>query len=122
MQTEASRGAWELNVDRTGRCGEDAEVSWSQCRWLSEAIHLSFAEHFSLHHTVIFVGKVFEWHAHENHPLCYLLPPKMAIPGPPAKYGEFPGLLPTHFATAVTQWLAEDTPSYDYGGFVVGSQ
>ncbi|KAI9739278.1 MAG: hypothetical protein M1834_007491 [Cirrosporium novae-zelandiae] len=29
-------------------------------------------------------------------------------------------LLPVHFKTQITEWLAEDTPSFDYGGFVVG--
>jgi nicotinate-nucleotide pyrophosphorylase (carboxylating) len=29
-------------------------------------------------------------------------------------------LLPPSWTATVTQWLAEDTPSFDYGGFVVG--
>lgn len=37
-------------------------------------------------------------------------------------YGDLSDLLPPHWTTQVTHWLAEDTPSYDYGGFVVGSQ
>lgn len=32
----------------------------------------------------------------------------------------FEHLLPPSWKTQVTQWLAEDTPSFDYGGFVVG--
>ncbi|KAL1303309.1 hypothetical protein AAFC00_006714 [Neodothiora populina] len=30
-------------------------------------------------------------------------------------------LLPPSWASIITAWLAEDTPSFDYGGFVVGS-
>ena len=30
-------------------------------------------------------------------------------------------LLPPHYKTLVTSWLHEDSPSFDYGGFVVGS-
>jgi hypothetical protein len=29
-------------------------------------------------------------------------------------------LLPTSWKTQVTAWLAEDAPSFDYGGYVVG--
>ena len=29
-------------------------------------------------------------------------------------------LLPPSWKTQVTAWLQEDTPSFDYGGFVVG--
>jgi nicotinate-nucleotide pyrophosphorylase (carboxylating) len=36
-------------------------------------------------------------------------------------HGSLSDLLPSHFTTEVTAWLAEDTPSFDYGGFVVGS-
>lgn len=32
----------------------------------------------------------------------------------------FEHLLPPSWKTQVTAWLAEDTPSFDYGGFVVG--
>lgn len=42
-------------------------------------------------------------------------PPKDLIPG------NLADLLPSHFTTDITNWLAEDTPSFDYGGFVVGS-
>lgn len=35
--------------------------------------------------------------------------------------GNTADLLPTHFTEDITRWLAEDTPSFDYGGFVVGS-
>jgi len=36
-------------------------------------------------------------------------------------HGTLADLLPSHFTTDITAWLAEDTPSFDYGGFVVGS-
>ena len=29
-------------------------------------------------------------------------------------------LLPPSWKTQITAWLTEDTPSFDYGGFVVG--
>ena len=32
----------------------------------------------------------------------------------------FAHLLPPSWKTQVTAWLQEDTPSFDYGGFVVG--
>jgi len=38
------------------------------------------------------------------------------------QHGAPSDLLPTHFSTDITRWLAEDTPSFDYGGFVVGSE
>ncbi|KAJ1994462.1 nicotinate-nucleotide diphosphorylase (carboxylating) [Dimargaris cristalligena] len=34
----------------------------------------------------------------------------------------FEHLLPPHWSTLVTEWLKEDTPSFDYGGFVVGEK
>lgn len=43
------------------------------------------------------------------------------LPTSAAHHGSLSDLLPSHFTTAITQWLAEDTPSFDYGGFVVGS-
>ncbi len=43
-------------------------------------------------------------------------------PGMPIEHGNLADLLPSHFTTDVTRWLAEDTPSFDYGGFVVGSE
>jgi nicotinate-nucleotide pyrophosphorylase (carboxylating) len=33
---------------------------------------------------------------------------------------EFAHLLPLSWKPQVTAWLTEDTPSFDYGGFVVG--
>ncbi|KAF6826382.1 nicotinate-nucleotide diphosphorylase [Colletotrichum plurivorum] len=39
----------------------------------------------------------------------------------PLEHGSLEHLLPPSWKTAVTGWLAEDTPSFDYGGFVVGS-
>lgn len=35
-------------------------------------------------------------------------------------HGSLEHLLPSHWKTQITSWLAEDTPSFDYGGFVVG--
>lgn len=35
-------------------------------------------------------------------------------------HGSLANLLPSHWKTQITSWLAEDTPSFDYGGFVVG--
>lgn len=34
--------------------------------------------------------------------------------------GNLADLLPVHWKSQVTEWFAEDTPSFDYGGFVVG--
>jgi len=34
--------------------------------------------------------------------------------------GQYPSLLPPSWKSHVTAWLAEDAPSFDYGGFVVG--
>ncbi|KAI8273735.1 Nicotinate-nucleotide pyrophosphorylase [Colletotrichum sp. SAR11_240] len=39
----------------------------------------------------------------------------------PLEHGSLEHLLPPSWKTLVTAWLAEDTPSFDYGGFVVGS-
>lgn len=38
----------------------------------------------------------------------------------PLDHGSLEHLLPPSWKTQVTAWLAEDTPSFDYGGFVVG--
>lgn len=49
-------------------------------------------------------------------------PPTTSLaPSLPTTYGQLRDLLPSHWTTSVTSWLAEDTPSFDYGGFVVGS-
>ncbi|ATY58665.1 nicotinate-nucleotide pyrophosphorylase [Cordyceps militaris CM01] len=40
----------------------------------------------------------------------------------PLSQGTLGHLLPPSWKTQVTAWLAEDTPSCDYGGFVVGEQ
>lgn len=37
-----------------------------------------------------------------------------------AQHGNIACLLPDHYKSQITSWLAEDTPSFDYGGFVVG--
>ncbi|KAM0750335.1 nicotinate-nucleotide diphosphorylase [Meredithblackwellia eburnea MCA 4105] len=34
--------------------------------------------------------------------------------------GRYSDLLPPSWKSVITQWLAEDTPSFDFGGFVVG--
>jgi nicotinate-nucleotide pyrophosphorylase (carboxylating) len=38
----------------------------------------------------------------------------------PTTGGSLAHLLPPSWKTQITAWLAEDTPSFDYGGFVVG--
>lgn len=43
------------------------------------------------------------------------------LPTEASHHGDLSDLLPSHWTTVVTGWLAEDTPSFDYGGFVVGS-
>lgn len=35
-------------------------------------------------------------------------------------YGDLRHLLPNNYKTLITAWLEEDTPSFDYSGFVVG--
>ena len=35
-------------------------------------------------------------------------------------HGQVAHLLNPHYKADVTRWLAEDCPSFDYGGFVVG--
>ncbi len=40
--------------------------------------------------------------------------------GLPAPLGSYADLLPPSWKSVITTWLAEDTPSFDYGGFVVG--
>lgn len=39
--------------------------------------------------------------------------------GAPA-HGNAAHLLPPHYKQTVSEWLKEDAPSFDYGGFVVG--
>jgi len=48
-------------------------------------------------------------------------PPQVFDLSLPYTQGALSDLLPSHFTGLVTSWLAEDTPSFDYGGFVVGS-
>lgn len=36
------------------------------------------------------------------------------------QHGNPADLLPVHWKSQITAWFAEDTPSFDYGGFVVG--
>jgi hypothetical protein len=33
---------------------------------------------------------------------------------------DYAHLLPTTYKATIASWLAEDTPSFDYGGYVVG--
>ncbi|KAG9546085.1 hypothetical protein KCU71_g16902, partial [Aureobasidium melanogenum] len=40
--------------------------------------------------------------------------------GAPA-HGNPAHLLPPSWTSVISAWLAEDTPSFDYGGFVVGA-
>ena len=37
-----------------------------------------------------------------------------------SEHGTVSHLLPPNYKQDVTRWLAEDCPSFDYGGFVVG--
>jgi len=48
--------------------------------------------------------------------------PRTEPPGLPTEHGNLAHLLPSHFTSDITHWLEEDTPSFDYGGFVVGSE
>ncbi|KAI0848448.1 putative nicotinate-nucleotide pyrophosphorylase [Daldinia vernicosa] len=41
-------------------------------------------------------------------------------PDQPIHHGSLEHLLPPSWKSQITTWLAEDTPSYDYAGFVVG--
>ncbi len=49
------------------------------------------------------------------------LPLPTSISASHHQHGSLADLLPSHFTSLITTWLAEDTPSFDYGGFVVGS-
>ncbi len=37
-------------------------------------------------------------------------------------HGQVPHLLPQSYKRMVSEWLGEDCPSFDYGGFVVGEE
>jgi hypothetical protein len=43
------------------------------------------------------------------------------VEGAPA-HGNVAHLLPLTYKRYVSEWLQEDTPSFDYGGFVVGEE
>lgn len=43
------------------------------------------------------------------------------VEGAPA-HGTVAHLLPLTYKRYVSEWLEEDTPSFDYGGFVVGEE
>jgi nicotinate-nucleotide pyrophosphorylase (carboxylating) len=34
---------------------------------------------------------------------------------------DYKNLLPVNYKTLISEWLKEDIPSFDYGGFVAGS-
>lgn len=44
-----------------------------------------------------------------------------SIEGAPA-HGSVAHLLPQTYKRYISEWLEEDTPSFDYGGFVVGEE
>lgn len=37
-----------------------------------------------------------------------------------SEHGAISHLLPQNYKRAISEWLAEDCPDFDYGGFVVG--
>jgi nicotinate-nucleotide pyrophosphorylase (carboxylating) len=37
-----------------------------------------------------------------------------------SSHGDLRHLLPTSYKRLISEWLEEDCPSFDYGGFVVG--
>ena len=43
------------------------------------------------------------------------------VEGAPA-HGAVAHLLPQTYKRYISEWLEEDTPSFDYGGFVVGEE
>jgi nicotinate-nucleotide pyrophosphorylase (carboxylating) len=43
------------------------------------------------------------------------------VEGAPA-HGAVAHLLPQTYKRYISEWLEEDTPSFDYGGFVVGDE
>jgi len=49
-------------------------------------------------------------------------PPERDMLDMPLEHGTLGHLLPPSWKTQVTAWLAEDTPSFDYAGFVVGDE
>jgi hypothetical protein len=46
----------------------------------------------------------------------------MAVNEGAPMHGNLAHLLPSGFKRQVSSWLEEDTPSFDYGGFVVGEE
>ena len=46
----------------------------------------------------------------------------MTTPDISTDHGNLAHLLPPNFSTLITHWLAEDAPTFDYGGFVVGTE
>lgn len=50
----------------------------------------------------------------------YLIPTRSYQVTMASDYGNVAHLLPTTYKQTVAAWLTEDSPSFDYGGFVVG--
>jgi hypothetical protein len=50
-----------------------------------------------------------------------LLKDMAKVEGAPA-HGAVAHLLPQTYKRYISEWLEEDTPSFDYGGFVVGDE
>lgn len=50
----------------------------------------------------------------------YLTPTRDHQVAMASDYGNVAHLLPTTYRQTVADWLTEDSPSFDYGGFVVG--
>jgi hypothetical protein len=59
-------------------------------------------------------------HPIRDSPDTQFRPVKM-VEGAPA-HGAVAHLLPLTYKRYVSEWLEEDTPSFDYGGFVVGEE
>ena len=57
-----------------------------------------------------------------NHSSVYIdnLIRKHANMSIPSDHGDLSHLLPTNYRQTIRDWLEEDCPSFDYGGFVVG--
>jgi nicotinate-nucleotide pyrophosphorylase (carboxylating) len=52
---------------------------------------------------------------------CIYIMSDSKIEGAPA-HGAVAHLLPQTYKRYISEWLEEDTPSFDYGGFVVGEE
>ena len=47
---------------------------------------------------------------------------RVKVNGPPGADIDYAQLLPAHYRDLARSWLREDIPSFDYGGFVVGTE